>query len=95
VGDGRFDVLVVGGGPAGLAAAREAVRSGARVILIDDQPELGGSLLSGSTDPALTFPPPNPPQNEKRNPRIGPASTCSRSSMCSASSVSNLMSMYR
>src|SRR6478735_10898532 len=47
------DVLVVGGGPAGLAAAREAVRSGARVILIDDQPELGGSLLSGSTDPAL------------------------------------------
>ena len=47
------DVLVVGGGPAGLAAAREAVRSGARVILLDDQPELGGSLLSGSTDPAL------------------------------------------
>ena len=44
------DVLVIGGGPAGLAAAREAVRTGARVILIDDQPELGGSLLSGSTD---------------------------------------------
>ncbi|MFQ4147565.1 sarcosine oxidase subunit alpha family protein [Arthrobacter sp. LAPM80] len=41
------DVLVVGGGPAGLAAAREAARTGARVILIDDQPELGGSLLSG------------------------------------------------
>ena len=41
------DVLVVGGGPAGLAAAREAVRAGARVILVDDQPELGGSLLSG------------------------------------------------
>ncbi|GAA3403120.1 sarcosine oxidase subunit alpha family protein [Pseudarthrobacter polychromogenes] len=43
------DVLVVGGGPAGLAAAREAVRTGARVMLLDDQPELGGSLLSGST----------------------------------------------
>jgi sarcosine oxidase subunit alpha len=43
------DILVIGGGPAGLAAAREAVRSGARVILMDDQPELGGSLLSGST----------------------------------------------
>lgn len=40
------DVLVVGGGPAGIAAAREAARTGARVILIDDQPELGGSLLS-------------------------------------------------
>ncbi|MCH6471670.1 sarcosine oxidase subunit alpha family protein [Sinomonas terrae] len=40
------DVLVVGGGPAGLAAAREATATGARVILIDDQPELGGSLLA-------------------------------------------------
>ncbi|XAS68288.1 2Fe-2S iron-sulfur cluster-binding protein [Micrococcaceae bacterium Sec5.7] len=47
------DVLVVGGGTAGLAAAREAVRTGARVILIDDQPELGGTLLSGSTAPGL------------------------------------------
>ena len=47
------DVLVVGGGPAGLAAAREAARTGARVILMDDQPELGGSLLSGSTAPEL------------------------------------------
>ena len=41
------DVLVVGGGPAGLAAAREAARTGARIILIDDQPEFGGTLLSG------------------------------------------------
>jgi sarcosine oxidase subunit alpha len=47
------DVLVVGGGPAGLAAAREAARTGARVILIDDQPELGGTLLSGPTAPQL------------------------------------------
>ncbi|WP_284978822.1 2Fe-2S iron-sulfur cluster-binding protein [Arthrobacter sp. fls2-241-R2A-200] len=47
------DVLVVGGGIGGLAAAREAVRTGARVILIDDQPELGGSLLSGSTAEGL------------------------------------------
>jgi sarcosine oxidase subunit alpha len=40
------DVLVIGGGPAGLTAAGEAAATGARVILIDDQPELGGSLLS-------------------------------------------------
>ncbi len=40
------DVLVVGGGPAGLAAALEAGRTGARVILADEQRELGGSLLS-------------------------------------------------
>ncbi|MEY9945219.1 sarcosine oxidase subunit alpha family protein [Kitasatospora sp. GAS1066B] len=41
------DVLVVGAGPAGLAAALAAGRCGARVVLVDDQPELGGSLLAG------------------------------------------------
>jgi sarcosine oxidase subunit alpha len=40
------DVLIVGAGPAGLAAARIAGASGARVMLLDDQPEAGGSLLS-------------------------------------------------
>ncbi|MFM0340016.1 sarcosine oxidase subunit alpha family protein [Paraburkholderia fungorum] len=44
------DVLVVGGGPTGLAAAHAAALSGARVTLVDDQPELGGSLLSCRTD---------------------------------------------
>ncbi|MCX5367102.1 sarcosine oxidase subunit alpha family protein [Streptomyces sp. NBC_00124] len=44
------DVLVVGAGPAGLAAAAAAAGSGARVILVDDQPEPGGSLLSGRTE---------------------------------------------
>ena len=37
------DVLVVGGGPAGLAAAWAAGRAGARVILADEQNEFGGS----------------------------------------------------
>jgi sarcosine oxidase subunit alpha len=45
------DVLVIGGGPAGLTAAWEAAATGARVILIDDQPEPGGSLLA---EPAAT-----------------------------------------
>jgi methylglutamate dehydrogenase subunit C len=40
------DVLVVGGGPAGLAAALAAGRAGARVILCDEDFELGGRLLS-------------------------------------------------
>ncbi len=39
------DVLVVGAGPAGLAAALAAGRTGARVVLADQLPELGGSLL--------------------------------------------------
>ena len=39
------DVLVAGAGPAGLAAALAAARSGARVILADEQMETGGSLL--------------------------------------------------
>ncbi|WP_330290917.1 sarcosine oxidase subunit delta family protein [Streptomyces sp. NBC_00576] len=39
------DLLIVGAGPAGLAAAAAAARTGARVILADDRPEPGGSLL--------------------------------------------------
>jgi len=39
------DVLVVGGGAAGLAAALAAGRAGARVILADEQEEFGGQLL--------------------------------------------------
>ena len=40
------DVLVVGAGPAGLAAALAASAGGARVMLCDEQAELGGSLLA-------------------------------------------------
>jgi sarcosine oxidase subunit alpha len=40
------DVLVVGGGPAGLMAALAAGRSGARVILAEESAALGGTLLS-------------------------------------------------
>ena len=40
------DVLVIGAGPAGLSAALAAGRSGARIILSDEGPLLGGRLLS-------------------------------------------------
>jgi sarcosine oxidase subunit alpha len=39
------DVLVVGSGPAGLAAALAAAEAGARVILIEQDVRLGGALL--------------------------------------------------
>ncbi|WP_288902158.1 sarcosine oxidase subunit alpha [uncultured Sneathiella sp.] len=42
----HVEVMVVGGGPAGLMAALAAGRSGARVLLVDEQSEFGGSLLS-------------------------------------------------
>lgn len=40
------DILIVGAGPAGLASALEAGRSGAKVLLVDEHAEFGGSLLS-------------------------------------------------
>jgi Heterodisulfide reductase, subunit A and related polyferredoxins len=42
----RFpDVCVVGGGPSGLAAAKGALDEGKQVLLIDDNPQLGGHSL--------------------------------------------------
>ena len=39
------DLLVVGAGPAGLAAANAAAKRGAVVFLVDDHAEIGGQLL--------------------------------------------------
>ncbi|GAA1158135.1 2Fe-2S iron-sulfur cluster-binding protein [Ornithinicoccus hortensis] len=44
------DVAVVGSGPAGLAAARAAAATGARVVLFEQDHELGGSLLADPTE---------------------------------------------
>ena len=44
------DVLVVGGGAAGLAAAAQAADAGADVVLADENAALGGSLLHGRFD---------------------------------------------
>lgn len=40
----RYDVVVVGAGPAGLHAARAAAQAGARVALVDDNPRVGGQV---------------------------------------------------
>jgi NADPH-dependent 2,4-dienoyl-CoA reductase/sulfur reductase-like enzyme len=42
-----WDVVVVGGGPAGIAAAVCAVESGALVLVVDDNPGLGGQIWRG------------------------------------------------
>jgi len=54
VGESRFgscDLLVIGAGPAGLAAALVAGRSGASVILVDDGAAPGGRLPGDGGDP--------------------------------------------
>jgi NADPH-dependent 2,4-dienoyl-CoA reductase/sulfur reductase-like enzyme len=43
----RYDVLVIGAGPAGLAAARAAAAGGAEVAMADDNPAPGGQIWRG------------------------------------------------
>ena len=40
----RYDVVIVGGGPAGLAAALGARRAGAKTLLVEREARLGGIL---------------------------------------------------
>ena len=45
----QFDVLVVGGGPAGIAAAVRAAECGGRVGVVDDNATLGGQIWRGDS----------------------------------------------
>ena len=44
----RFDVVVVGGGPAGIAAAASAAESGLHVGIVDENPSAGGQVWRGA-----------------------------------------------
>jgi len=46
----EVDILIVGAGPAGLAAAHEAAGSGAHVAIIDDNPRAGGQIWRGGPE---------------------------------------------
>jgi NADPH-dependent 2,4-dienoyl-CoA reductase/sulfur reductase-like enzyme len=46
----RFDVVVIGAGPAGLAVSCVASECGKRVLLIDDNPTAGGQIWRGNRD---------------------------------------------
>ncbi|MCI4334628.1 MAG: NAD(P)/FAD-dependent oxidoreductase [Thermoplasmata archaeon] len=48
----RFDVVVVGAGPAGSSAARFAAEGGARTLLVDRRPELGEPVQCGEFLPS-------------------------------------------
>ncbi len=46
------EVIVVGAGPAGIAAATAAARHGQSVLLLDDNPALGGQIWRGGIEPS-------------------------------------------
>ncbi len=48
----RWDVVVVGAGPAGACAARAAAEGGARTLLLDHRPELGQPVQCGEFLPS-------------------------------------------
>ncbi|MDD4208300.1 MAG: FAD-dependent oxidoreductase [Mesotoga sp.] len=50
-----YDVVVVGGGVAGVAAAIAASRIGARVLLLEKDMSFGGVLTSALVNPMMTF----------------------------------------
>ena len=76
------DVLVIGGGVAGLTAALRAAELGADVVLVDDGPELGGAQLAGDQAPASRA-------GARRARAVPPASRCWRRRRRSGSSTAS------
>ena len=53
--DREFDVVVVGAGPAGLAAACRAAECGKHVAMLDDNPQPGGQIWRGAAKEAAAW----------------------------------------
>jgi NAD(P) transhydrogenase len=52
---GEFDLVVLGGGPAGISGAGTAATFGQRVALVEEQVEIGGAGLNSGTVPSKTL----------------------------------------
>jgi NAD(P) transhydrogenase len=55
VSDERFDLVVIGGGPAGERGAAQAAYFGKRVAIVERQPEPGGAAVHTGTLPSKTL----------------------------------------
>ena len=51
----QVDVLVVGGGPAGIGAAVSAARTGGKVLLLEKRAFLGGNITSAYVESCNWF----------------------------------------
>ncbi len=51
----NFDVVVIGSGPAGQNAALEAAEHGARVLIVEQEPQVGGACVQYGTIPSKTL----------------------------------------
>ncbi|MBQ8892797.1 MAG: FAD-dependent oxidoreductase [Clostridia bacterium] len=51
----NYDVVIIGGGPAGAVAAIAAARNGAKTLLVEQNGYLGGMLTAGGVGPQMTF----------------------------------------
>ena len=49
-----YDLVVIGGGPAGLAAAALAARAGLATVLFDENPGIGGQIYRAITSSPVT-----------------------------------------
>nr|MBQ5811770.1 FAD-dependent oxidoreductase [Clostridia bacterium] len=51
---GHYDVVVIGGGPAGVSAAIEASRNGSKVLIVESSGMLGGMATTSLVGPFMT-----------------------------------------
>jgi len=51
----HYDIIVIGSGPGGEGAAMQAVKSGCKVAIIDDQARVGGNCTHRGTIPSKTL----------------------------------------